>query len=56
VIGTRKVESRFEAHAGGVTPMIGREQDVALLLARWQQAREGEGQVVLLLGEPGIGK
>jgi class 3 adenylate cyclase/tetratricopeptide (TPR) repeat protein len=56
VVGSRKVESRFEAQTGGVTPMIGREQEIALLLARWQQAREGEGQVVLLSGEPGIGK
>ena len=39
-----------------VTPMVGREQEVALLLDRWQLARAGEGQVVLIRGEPGIGK
>jgi class 3 adenylate cyclase/tetratricopeptide (TPR) repeat protein len=54
--GHRSIESRFEAHLGGVTPIIGREQEVHLLLARWQQAAEGEGQVLLLSGEPGIGK
>jgi class 3 adenylate cyclase len=56
VTGASKVESRFEAHVAGHTPMIGRTQEVALLLARWQQACDGEGQVVLLSGEPGIGK
>ena len=55
--GIARTESRFDAtHAGRYTPFVGREQEVALLLARWQQAREGEGQVVLLVGEPGIGK
>ena len=49
--------SRFEAAAHGMTiPMVGREQELGLLLDRWQQAQEGEGQVVLLSGEPGIGK
>ena len=51
------VESRFEARrAKGVLPLIGREQELALLLDRWEQARTSEGQVVLLLGEAGIGK
>ena len=50
------VGSRFEARASGLLPLVGREQEVALLLDRWQQARDGEGQVVLLSGEPGIGK
>jgi class 3 adenylate cyclase len=50
-------ESRFEAQqAAGLTPLVGREQELALLLDRWQQAKEGEGQAVLLEGEPGIGK
>ena len=54
----RTTESRFEAAHGGValTPLVGREEEVALLLRRWQQARDGEGQVVLVSGEPGIGK
>jgi len=51
------VESRFEAlHAGGLTELVGREEEVELLLRRWSKARTGEGQVVLLSGEPGIGK
>ena len=56
VLGERPVGSRFEARATGLTPLVGREHEVALLLDRWQQARDGEGQVVLLSGEPGIGK
>ena len=39
-----------------LTPLVGREQEVGLLLNRWEQAKEGHGQVVLLSGEPGIGK
>jgi class 3 adenylate cyclase/tetratricopeptide (TPR) repeat protein len=51
-------ESRFDAHhaATGLTPLVGREGEVDLLLHRWSQAQDGEGQVVLLGGEPGIGK
>src|SRR3954469_279062 len=51
-------ESRFDAHhtATGLTPLVGREEEVDLLLRRWSQAQDGEGQVVLLCGEPGIGK
>ena len=51
-------EGRFEARARrpASTPLVGREQELALLLDRWERAREGEGQVVLLSGEPGIGK
>jgi class 3 adenylate cyclase len=49
--------SRFEAsRAHRLTPFIGREQEVALLIERWREGREGEGQVVLLSGEAGIGK
>jgi class 3 adenylate cyclase/predicted ATPase len=51
------VESRFEAlHATGLTDLIGREEELDLLLRRWTKAKNGEGQVVLLSGEPGIGK
>ena len=51
------VESRFEAlHASGVTELVGREEELQLLLRRWSKAKTGEGQVVLLSGEPGIGK
>ncbi len=49
--------SRFEATTTrGLTPLVGREDEVRLLVSRWRQAKEGEGQVVLLSGEPGIGK
>ena len=51
------VESRFEAlHASGLTELVGREEELELLLRRWSKAKSGEGQVVLLSGEPGIGK
>jgi class 3 adenylate cyclase/predicted ATPase len=51
------VESRFEAlHAGGLTELVGREEELELLLRRWSKAKTGEGQVGLLSGEPGIGK
>jgi class 3 adenylate cyclase/predicted ATPase len=51
------VESRFDAlHAGGLTALVGREEETELLLRRWSRAKGGEGQVVLLSGEPGIGK
>ena len=50
-------EGRFEAmHATGVTELVGREEELELLLRRWSRAKTGEGQVVLLSGEPGIGK
>ena len=51
-------ESRFDANRGGgaLTPLVGRDEELDLLLRRWSQARDGEGQVVLLSGEPGIGK
>jgi len=49
--------SRFEAtHRTGSTPLVGREHEIALLLDRWRQAKEGDGQVVFLSGEAGIGK
>jgi class 3 adenylate cyclase len=48
-------ESRFEAlHAGGLTALVGREEEIELLLRRWAKAKGGEGQVVLLSGEAGI--
>ena len=50
-------ESRFEAlHAGGLAALVGREEEMELLLQRWARAKAGEGQVVLLSGEAGIGK
>jgi class 3 adenylate cyclase/tetratricopeptide (TPR) repeat protein len=57
VLREAAIESRFEAlHARTMTPLIGRDEEFDLLLRRWQQAKEGEGQLVLLSGEPGIGK
>ena len=51
------VESRFEAlHAAGLTALVGREEELELLLRRWSRVKTGEGQVVLLSGEAGIGK
>ena len=50
-------ESRFEAlHAGGLTPLVGREEETELLLRRWGKAKSGEGQVGCISGEAGIGK
>jgi TolB-like protein/tetratricopeptide (TPR) repeat protein len=49
--------SRFEARrTGTLTPLVGRQEELELLLRRWDQAKRGEGRVVLLSGEPGIGK
>jgi class 3 adenylate cyclase/predicted ATPase len=57
IAGVSEVTSRFEAsHAGQLTPLVGRDLELGLLMDRWAHAREGEGQVVLLSGEPGIGK
>ncbi len=57
VTGMSAAASRFDARAGaGLTPFIGRDEEIALLLGRWQQASDGEGQVILLCSEPGIGK
>jgi class 3 adenylate cyclase len=51
------VEGRFEAfHASGLTELVGREEELEILLRRWSKAKTGEGQAVLLSGEPGIGK
>jgi class 3 adenylate cyclase/predicted ATPase len=50
-------EGRFEAfHASGLTDLVGREEELELLLRRWSKAKTGEGQVALLSGEAGIGK
>jgi class 3 adenylate cyclase len=52
VTGASAVDSRFEAlHGTNLTPLVGREPEIALLLERWERAKEGDGQVVLLSGE-----
>jgi predicted ATPase len=57
VLRASSVESRFEAmHASGLTALVGRDEEMELLLRRWARAKTGEGQVVLISGEPGIGK
>jgi len=57
VLRPASVESRFDAlHAGGLTELVGREEELETLLRRWSKAKTGEGQVVLLSGEAGIGK
>jgi class 3 adenylate cyclase/tetratricopeptide (TPR) repeat protein len=57
VLGESGATSRLDvAQPGGLTPLVGRESEVTLLLERWAQARAGHGQVVLLTGDAGIGK
>ncbi len=57
VLRSASVEGRFEAfHASGLTELVGREEELDLLFRRWSKAKAGQGQVVLLSGEAGIGK
>jgi predicted ATPase/class 3 adenylate cyclase len=57
ILGESAIESRFEAfHPAALVPLVGREEEIELLGRRWQRAKTGAGQVVLISGEPGIGK
>jgi class 3 adenylate cyclase/tetratricopeptide (TPR) repeat protein len=56
VLWRSAIESRFEALRSGGTPLVGRTEEFELLLRRWQQVESGQGRVVVLTGEPGIGK
>ena len=57
VLGESDTESRFDAHhPAELTPLVGREEEIELLLRRWRQAKGGEGSAALVSGEPGIGK
>jgi class 3 adenylate cyclase/predicted ATPase len=57
ITGERAVESRFDAkRSAKLTQFVGRQHELRQLLEAWTQAKEGQGQVVLLCGEPGIGK
>jgi len=57
VLRSSAVASRFEALRGSVlSPLVGRGEEIDLLLRRWARAKSGDGQVVLVSGEPGLGK
>jgi class 3 adenylate cyclase/predicted ATPase len=57
VVRPSRIETRFAAAMGTrLTPLVNREEEISLLMGRWQQAKDGDGQVVVLFGEPGIGK
>lgn len=56
VLRPRDVANRFSARQAAYPPLVGRSEEIELLLRRWDQARTGEGRVVLMSGEPGIGK
>jgi len=57
VLGAREARTRLDVEEGrGLTPLVGRERELGLLLDAFDRARAGQGQVVLLVGEPGIGK
>src|SRR6202023_273770 len=57
VLRPSSVESRFEALRGlALTPLVGRDEEIDLLLRRWARAKTGNGQIVLVSGEPGLGK
>ena len=54
VLGPSAVESRFEAMRTAMTPLGGRDEEIDLLLRRWERAKGGDGQVVLISGEPAL--
>jgi class 3 adenylate cyclase/tetratricopeptide (TPR) repeat protein len=56
VVRVSAVDSRFEALRATTTPLIGRDEEIDLLRRQWDQAKRGDGCVVLISGEPGIGK
>ena len=58
VDGESRAKSRFDAHRGGrnMTPIVGRQREMELLIDRWRATEKGEGQVVLISGDPGVGK
>jgi class 3 adenylate cyclase/tetratricopeptide (TPR) repeat protein len=57
VVAPSRLESRFEAlRSGAISAVVGRDEEIDLVLRRWQRAIDGEGQLVLVSGEPGIGK
>jgi len=57
ISGERSVESRFAARTlTSIVPLVGREEELSILLRRWDRAKRNEGQIVVVSGEPGIGK
>src|SRR4051812_5683173 len=56
VLSAGTAEGRFAALHGTVTPLVGRDEEMELLLRRWAQAKAGNGKVVLISAEPGVGK
>jgi class 3 adenylate cyclase/tetratricopeptide (TPR) repeat protein len=56
VLGASAADSRFEALRAGTTPLVNRVEEIDLLVRRWERAKVGEGSVVLISGDPGIGK
>ena len=56
VLGASAAESRFKALRASTTPLVNRTEEIDLLLRRWERAKAGEGSVVLISGDPGIGK
>lgn len=57
VLAAKTTASRFEAaHSGSLSPLVGRSSELSLLLDRWKKVKEGDGQVILLSGIPGVGK
>jgi len=57
VLGESIVASRFEAlHGSELTPLVGRDEEIDLLLRRWARAKAGDGQIILVSGEAGLGK
>jgi hypothetical protein len=57
VLGANIAASRFEAmRPAALTPLVGRDEEIELLVRRWERAKAGAGQIVLVAGEPGIGK
>jgi ATP-dependent Clp protease ATP-binding subunit ClpA len=44
------------SHAPQLTPLVGRDNEMTMLMRRWERARQGDGQLVMIVGEPGLGK
>src|SRR3954451_1387708 len=56
VVSENRALGQFEALRSGLTPLVGREEELELLLRRWMDAKSGNGKVVLISAEPGVGK